>query len=101
MKEIGILRSLGESRRDIRRLFTSEALMLGVLSATLATGLAYLIGMGLNHVLYRIASYNLVQIKLTNVISIFIIALVIAWLAAILPARRAARLNPITALASE
>ena len=101
MKEIGILRSLGESRRDIRRLFTSEALMLGVFSATLATGLAYGLGSTLNHVLYRIAGYNLVQIQFSNVISIFIIALLIAWLAAILPARRAARLNPITALAAE
>ncbi|MGV7982861.1 FtsX-like permease family protein, partial [Mycobacterium kansasii] len=31
MKEIGILRSLGERRRDIRRLFTSEALMIGLI----------------------------------------------------------------------
>ncbi|BDZ30681.1 ATP-binding cassette domain-containing protein [Lactiplantibacillus sp. WILCCON 0030] len=101
MKEIGILRSLGESRRDIRRLFTSESLMLGVLSAILATGLAYGIGLGLNQILYRIAGYNLVQLEFSNVVVIFIIALVIAWLAAILPARRAARLNPITALATE
>ena len=102
MREIGILRSLGERRRDIRRLFTSEALMLGIISATLATGLSYLAERGLNHGLAKLTGgYALVQIQLSNVIAIFIIAIIIAWLAAILPARRAARANPIKALAAE
>ncbi|CAM3078043.1 ABC transporter ATP-binding protein/permease [Lactiplantibacillus plajomi] len=100
MKEIGVLRSIGESRRDIRRLFTSEALMLGLFSAGLATGFAYGIGFGLNHWLYRIAGYPLVQIHSTSIAVIFGLAVVIAWLAAILPARRAARLNPIKALSA-
>ncbi|WP_318766479.1 ABC transporter ATP-binding protein/permease [Lactiplantibacillus carotarum] len=101
MKEIGILRSLGESRRDIRRLFTGEALMLGGLSAILATGLAYGLGALLNRVLHRLAGYPLVQIQVGNVLTVFILAILIAWLAAILPARRAARANPIKALAVE
>ncbi len=102
MREIGILRSLGERRRDIRRLFTSEALMLGIISATLATGLSYLAERGLNHGLAKLTGgYALVQIQLSNVIAIFIIAIIIAWLAAILPSRRAARANPIKALAAE
>ncbi|MDC7952828.1 ATP-binding cassette domain-containing protein [Liquorilactobacillus mali] len=100
-KEIGILRALGESKRDIRRLFTSEALMIGVISATLATGIAYGIGAIANSLLYGVASYNFVQIALSNVVLTFIIAVVISLLAAILPARRAARLNPIDALAAD
>ena len=39
-KEIGILRALGESKADIRRLFISESLIIGVLSAVLATVIA-------------------------------------------------------------
>lgn len=102
MREIGILRSLGERRRDIRRLFTSEALMLGIISATLATGLSYLAERGLNHALAKLTGgYALVQIQLSNVIAVFVIAIIIAWLAAILPARRAARANPIKALVAE
>lgn len=100
-KEIGILRALGESRRDIRRLFTSESLIIGVVSAALATGIAYGVGSILNQVLYKIASYNMIEIHVGNVVSTFIIALVIALLAAILPAWRAARLNPIDALAAD
>lgn len=100
-KEIGILRALGESRRDIRRLFTSESLIIGVVSAALATGLAYGIGAVLNKALYSIASYNLIQIQVDNIVFTFVIALAIALLAAILPAWRAARLNPIDALAAD
>ena len=100
-KEIGILRALGESRRDIRRLFTSESLIIGVISALLATGIAYGIGAVLNKALYQIASYNMIEIQVGNIISTFIIALIIALLAAILPAWRAARLNPIDALAAD
>jgi ABC-type lipoprotein release transport system permease subunit len=43
----------------------------------------------------------MIEIHLSNVVSTFIIALVIALLAAILPAWRAARLNPIDALAAD
>ncbi|MFB9768477.1 ABC transporter ATP-binding protein/permease [Lactiplantibacillus modestisalitolerans] len=100
MREIGILRSLGESRRDIRRLFTSEAVLLGLFSATLATGFAYAASFWLDRVLQRIAGYQFIQLQWQSVALIFGLALVIVWLAALLPARRAARLNPIEALAA-
>lgn len=100
-KEIGILRALGESRKDIRRLFTSESLFIGLLAAVLGTVMAYVIGFGLNEVLYKIAKYNLIQIQLSNVIFAFIVAIIISFLAALMPARRASRLNPIDALAAD
>ncbi|WP_100489008.1 ATP-binding cassette domain-containing protein [Sporolactobacillus pectinivorans] len=101
IKEIGILRAMGESKRDIRRLFTSESILIGLLSSVFATVLAYGVGSALNHVLYHLAKYNLVQVTFNNVLFAFIIALIIAFIAALLPARRAAGLNPIDALASE
>ncbi len=101
-KEIGILRALGESKRDIRRLFTSEALFIGLISAVIALGLAYGLGMGvLNTALYGIAKFNMVQISIGNVVFAFVIALLISFLAALLPSRKAAKLNPIDALAAD
>ncbi|AIG65049.1 ATP-binding cassette domain-containing protein [Weissella tructae] len=100
-KEIGILRALGESKRDIRRLFTSESIMMGLMAATLATGLAFGLGSVMNKVLYNIAQFNMIQIGVGNVVSTFILALIIAFLAALLPARRAAKLNPIDALSAD
>ncbi|WP_288527931.1 ABC transporter ATP-binding protein/permease [uncultured Secundilactobacillus sp.] len=100
-KEIGILRALGERKKDIRRLFTAESLLIGVFSAVLAVVVTWLIGSGLNSMLYGIVKYNMVQITPGNVIGTFIIALIIAFLAALLPARRASRLNPIDALSAD
>lgn len=100
-KEIGILRALGESKRDIRRLFTSESILLGIFSATFATVIALAVQSLANSALSQIAHYSFIQISFSNIISAFIISIVISLLAAILPARHAAGLNPIDALAGE
>jgi ABC-type lipoprotein export system ATPase subunit/ABC-type lipoprotein release transport system permease subunit len=100
-KEIGILRALGESKGNIRQLFISESLIIGVISATLATVLAEGIGKIANMLLQNIASYSFVQISTQNVVSVFVIALIISLIAAVLPARHAANLNPIDALSAD
>lgn len=100
-KEIGVLRALGEGKADIRRLFTSESLLIGAFSAIIALVLAYIASFLLNKVLYSIVKFNLVQITVNNVIFACIIALVIAFLAALLPARRAAKMDPIKSLSVE
>ena len=100
-KEIGVLRALGESKVDIRRLFTAESLFIGFFAAILALVLAYGAELILNHGLYHLIKYDIVQISLGNVLFAFASALLIAFLAALMPARRAAKLNPIKALAAD
>lgn len=100
-KEIGILRALGESKKDVRNLFTSESLLIGLASFVLALILAFGIGSLLNSALYSIAKFDMIQISVGNVVMTLILALVISFLAALLPARRAAKLNPIDALSAD
>ncbi|GAK31627.1 ABC transporter ATP-binding protein [Weissella oryzae SG25] len=100
-KEIGILRALGESKKDVRRLFTAESLLIGFFSYILALILAFGLGAILNNVLYKIAKFDMIQLSLTNIITTLILAIVIAYVAALLPARRAAKLNPIDALSAD
>jgi ABC-type lipoprotein export system ATPase subunit/ABC-type antimicrobial peptide transport system permease subunit len=100
-KEIGILRALGESKRDIRRLFISESLIMGLISAVLATILAFGLGEVANIVISGIADYDFVQISIGNVVTTFAMAIVISLLAALLPSRHAASLNPIDALSAD
>ena len=100
-KEIGILRALGESKKDIKRLFISESLIIGVLSAVLATVLAVGFGAVANGLLASIASYKFIQINFMNILVTFVIAIVISLIAALLPARHAASLNPIDALSAD
>lgn len=100
-KEIGILRALGESKRDIRRMFIAESLIIGIFSAVIATIVAFLAEVDANALLANIAKYDFIQIGFNHVILVFIIAIIISLLAAWLPARHAAALNPIDALAAD
>ena len=100
-KEIGILRALGERKKDIRRLFTSESILIGLFSAVLAMVLALAATAILNHALYGMIKYNVVQITAGNIVFAFVVAIVISFIAALLPAHRAANLNPIDALAAD
>lgn len=100
-KEIGILRALGESKRDIRRMFIAESLIIGIFSAVVATIVAFLAEAGANALLSNIAKYSFIQIGLNHVVLVFVIAIIISLLAAWLPARHAAALNPIDALAAD
>lgn len=100
-KEIGILRALGERKKDIRRLFTSESILIGLFSAVLAVILALAATAILNHALYGMIKYDIVQITAGNIVFAFVVAIVISFIAALLPAHRAANLNPIDALAAD
>ncbi|AUJ28887.1 MAG: ATP-binding cassette domain-containing protein [Liquorilactobacillus hordei] len=100
-KEIGILRALGERRKDIRRLFTAESLLLGLFSAFLGLLLAWLFSILLNNFIYGLIKFNIVQINLANVIFAIVVSLLISLLAALLPARKASKLNPIDALSAD
>lgn len=100
-KEIGILRALGERKKDIRRLFTAESLLIGLFGAVFALVISLLVAWGLNASLAHLIKYQIVQITVGNAIFAFLAAIIISFLAAVLPARRAAKLNTIDALAED
>ena len=51
--------------------------------------------------LYGLIKYNIVQVTAGNIVFAFVVAIVISFIAALLPAHRAANLNPIDALAAD
>lgn len=100
-KEIGIMRAIGESKNNIREMFLSESMIIGLISAISSSIIAYFLAIVGNHLLSSIAAYNFIQIGLSNYAAVFLIALAISIIAALLPAQRAASLNPIDALAND
>ncbi|WP_273948015.1 ATP-binding cassette domain-containing protein [Leuconostoc mesenteroides] len=100
-KEIGVLRALGARSKDIRGLFTNEALLMGIISAVLGIVTAYLGQFAMNAALYGLIKFDIVQVSLGNVIFAVVISLVIALVASFVPSRRAANLNTIDALAAD
>ena len=100
-KEIGVLRAMGARRKDIRRLFVNESLLLGVSANILAIITALAIQLLVNKLVYSSIKFDIIQVSLATTISTVIIGLLIALIASLAPSGKAARLNPIDALASE
>lgn len=95
--EIGLLRALGAERRQIQWLFLSEAVTLGMIG-----GLAgMLIGVGGSLLLHWLIPALPTHISTFYLILAELVAISIGLLAGLLPARRAARLDPIEALRAE
>ncbi|QXH91364.1 MacB family efflux pump subunit [Pseudomonas shahriarae] len=94
-REIGIRMATGARQRDILRQFLTEAVMLTVVGGVAGIGLALLVGGAL------ILSSVAVAFSLPAALGAFVCALVTGVIFGFMPARKAARLDPVTALTSE
>ena len=95
--EIGLFRSLGARRREVRRLFMAEALALGAAGGLL--GLA--LGQGAAWLLSALFPIIPVSVSVAYTFAALMIAVLIGILAGVAPAVRAARMNPVLALRAE
>ena len=102
IKEIGVIRSLGGRKKDVSHLFNAESILIGGSSGLIGVGITYLLGFIANVIVY-----NLVQVKRIAILPIsysLIIVLVSIMLTAIsglIPARLAAKKDPVNALRTE
>ncbi|MXW73147.1 MAG: FtsX-like permease family protein [Gammaproteobacteria bacterium] len=95
--EIGLLRSLGARRREVRRLFLAEALALGTAGGLLGLALGQLAAWTLGALFPVIP----VSVSAAYTVAALMIAVLIGILAGVAPAVRAARMNPVLALRAE
>jgi putative ABC transport system permease protein len=100
-REIGVLRALGSTRWQIRRTITQESLVIALIGA--AMGIA--IGAGLGWALLKGLSFGIpgvsYQPPIATMVGVAIAAVILGLIAAVLPARRAARLDVVDALSYE
>ncbi|MCR5091182.1 MAG: ABC transporter ATP-binding protein/permease [Bacilli bacterium] len=102
VKEIGVIRSLGGRKRDVSHLFNAETLIIGALSGGFGLALTYLLELILN--LTVGVTFNLGMIANLNWISaviVFAISILLTMFAGIVPARAAAKQDPVVALRTE
>jgi putative ABC transport system permease protein len=102
-REIGILRCIGGSANDIRRIFRAEALAVAFLGWVIAVPLGWLIGKALVEIVARLFSFGSVEytFPLLYVPLALVATLALAWAVVIPPLRRATRLRPGDALRYE
>lgn len=101
-RELGLLRALGADRRQVRRSVLTEAVLLGLVGSTL--GLA--VGIGLAAGLIKLMSVFGMNLKTTEMVigwgtpvAAYVVGIGVTFVAAYLPARRAAVVSPMAALA--
>jgi putative ABC transport system permease protein len=98
-RELGLLRAIGLTRRQLRRMVTLESVAIAVLGAVLGLVLGVIFGVLLRQVLSD--DLTSLGLPLGQLVGFLVIAVVVGVLAAIVPAARAGRLDVLRAIATE
>lgn len=102
-KEIGILRAIGASKKDISRIFNAETIIVGLCAGVIGIGASLLLLIPINHILVnltKIASLRAILPAAGGIILI-LISIFLTYIAGLIPSGMAARKNPVEALRTE
>jgi putative ABC transport system permease protein len=102
-KEIGILRAIGASKRDVSSMFNAETIIIGLASGIIGVGVTYILCLPINlilHLLTGIAMLN-AQLPIGAALILIGISVLLTLISGIIPARSAAKKDPVVALRTE
>ena len=101
-KEIGILRAIGASKKDITRVFNAETIIEGLAAGLMGVGVAYLFTIPANAVIKSALNVsNLMHLKLISASLLVLISVVLTVIAGFVPSKMASKKNPVESLRSE
>jgi len=101
-KEIGILRAMGASKKDIRRIFTAETAIEGFISGVLGIAITFLATFPINAIVAKMTNVgNVAQLPIEVALILIGISIVLTMLAGLIPSRIAAKKDPVESLRSE
>ena len=101
-KEIGILRSLGARKKDIKRVFNAETFIIGLCAGLIGIGVAYLLQLLINAILTPLTGIaGLAALPIGGAGIMVLISVVLTLISGLVPASAAAKRDPVVALRSE
>ena len=102
-KEIGILRAIGASKKNVSRMFNAETMIIGFVSGTLGVGITYLLCIPINSILHHLTGISTLNAFLPVPAALVLIgiSILLTLFAGIIPSRSAAKKDPVAALRSE
>ena len=101
-KEIGVLRSIGASKKDVSRIFNAETLIEGFVSGALGIVVTLLLCIPANALIKHFTDIsNVAQLPVAGGVILIIISMFLTFIAGLIPAKLAAKKDPVVALRSE
>ncbi len=101
-KEIGVLRSIGASKRDVSRVFTAETLIIGLVSGSMGILITLLLNIPINAIISALAGISAVSaLPLDGALLLIAISVALTLIAGLVPSRIAAKKDPVVALRTE
>ena len=101
-KEIGILRAIGASKKDISRVFNAETLIIGLISGLIGIGITVLLTLPINSMIYAVTGVKVVTaVPFKAGVVLVLISMFLTIIAGLIPAKIASKKDPVIALRTE
>lgn len=101
-KEIGILRSIGASKKDISRVFNAETLIIGLSAGLLGILLTIILNIPINMIINHLAGVSsIAHLPIGGAIILVVISVLLTVIAGLIPAKMASKKDPVEALRTE
>ncbi len=98
-KEIGVLRSVGASKKDVKRVFTAESFIIGLASGLLGIGVSLLLIIPINLIFGHFTGIaGLANLPLAGSVILVLISILLTFISGLIPAKTAAKKDPVIAL---
>lgn len=100
LKEIAIMKAIGFESNDVKNIFLTQAIIIGVIGGVLGLAMGYGAAVGVNHIPFKSPVFKTLPMAYNAIDYIlgFVFALITNFLAGYIPARKAAKLDPISIL---
>ena len=102
IKEIGILRSVGARKKDIKRLFIAETFIIGLAAGVVGVAVTYILSFIINMIVGSLAGiYTIAALPVLSALIMILVSVVLTLISGLIPASAAAKKDPVVALRTE
>lgn len=101
-KEIGILRSIGASKKDVSRVFNAETVIVGFVAGMIGIIITLLLNIPINIIIKNITGISgMSRLPVSGGVALVVISIILTFIAGLIPARVASKKDPVIALRTE